>query len=123
MIITASEILRKEHRISIYRYPLNLVKRIEIIGMYHGELVEILEKNNTLRKYRNYLIHGTGQKDVLPQMIEFISNINFELHNELNIIYCITNISEGKVILWSKIKLFLSPAVQVLLVMRCCVDS
>ena len=83
MIIQASEKLKKEHNMHIYKQPMNLAKRIEIIGMYHGELGGILGEVDALRKYRNYLVHGTGSKDVPSEIVSSLVYICKELSNAL----------------------------------------
>lgn len=83
MIVKAAQKLNKKHKLHIYNKRTAFVNGIETIGMYYGELGEILQKVDELRRYRNYLVHGTGENDVPQEMIDDIKYVNYQLHNEL----------------------------------------
>lgn len=83
MIVKAVRELSKKHKLHIYNKKSPIMNGIEIIGTYHGELAIILQKVDNLRRYRNYLVHGTGKKDVPQEMIDDIKYVNCQLYNEL----------------------------------------
>ena len=83
MIIKATQKLNRKHKLHIYNNRTPFTNEIETIGMYYGELGEILQKVDELIRYRNYLVHGTGENDVPQEMIDDIKYGNYQLHNEL----------------------------------------
>lgn len=83
IIVKASEKLKNENGLHICSKKTTVANGIEIIGMYHEELYGILKDANNLRRYRNYLIHGTGQKDVPQEMIDYIVDVDNTLRNRL----------------------------------------
>lgn len=81
-IIDITSEIEQRHKLHIYK-RMTLVDRIEMIGMYHGEMVGLLSRVNRVRKYRNYLVHGRGDNYVSRDMLEELQKVFYELKEKL----------------------------------------
>lgn len=80
---TASNNMAKKNNVRIYNGVMNLPKRIEIIKMYRGDLIPILNEVSQLIRFRNYLVHGTEKAGVTKELNNKVKRIAHELQNSL----------------------------------------
>lgn len=81
-IIDITNEIEQRHKLHIYK-TMTLVDRIEMIGMYHGEIAGLLSRVNRIRQYRNYLAHGRGDNYVSRDMLGELQAVFNELKAKL----------------------------------------
>lgn len=81
-IINITKEIEQQHKLHIYK-RMTLVDRIEMIGMYHGEMAGLLSRVNRIRQYRNYLVHGRGDNYVSQEMLYELQTVFYQLQEKL----------------------------------------
>lgn len=81
-IVDITSEIEQQHKPHIYK-RMTLVDRIEMLGMYHGEIAGLLSRVNRIRQYRNYLVHGQGDNYVSRDMLSELQAVFNELKEKL----------------------------------------